>query len=206
MEPALSHGHNDEPDIELSPPPAEDDPTEPHQHPPSRLPSLQTLHVPVPSRQSHKFPRRDKQVVGLKDAGTILGSSWKARRREFLSASHEIVNNESADTILYGPKRTTLVETIEEKEKQLRAKENRNPISLLLLGNMAAFKVMLLYLISLETIITCALTAGLIIYWYNIGMGYEEAGEAETWSGGGMDFLLVGFAVTSPVSESRPLG
>ncbi len=154
--------------------------------------SLPPLPLSLPS--SRAFSTREK-VVGLKDAGT-LSSSWKARRNEFLRNS--CVTNVSTDTIAI-PKTTST--TIEDKEKNARDKENRNPFSLLLLGNLAALKVMVLYLISLETIITCSLTAWLIIFWYQLAQDHE--GKGQKWTGGSMDFIILAFAVISPVSKSR---
>jgi len=52
------------------------------------------------------------------------------------------------------------------------------------------------YLITLETIVTCLLTAGLTLYWY---FTYRDD---ENWQGGGMDFILLAFAVTSPISAA----
>jgi len=91
--------------------------------------------------------------------------------------------------------------TIEEKEKQVRANETKNPISLLLLGNLAAFKVMAFYLISLETVITCALTAGLVVHWYKVGLQQDKVDSNSTlaWTASSMDFIVLAFAVTRPV-------
>ena len=51
-------------------------------------------------------------------------------------------------------------------------------------------------MITLETILTCLLTAGLTLYWY---FTYKDDDE---WHGGGMDFILLAFAVTSPISAA----
>ena len=187
--------HKDQNDIESSQ--LKDDHTDDHTYRPI-IPLPFQIHPSSPRKPSRRQLRKEK-IIGLKDAGYI-SSSWKARRKEFLRESYGI--NASTDTI-YGPpaaSHTTtdpLIMTIEEKEKQVRAMENKNPLSLLILGNLAAFKVMIFYLISLETLITCALTVALTVFWYNIGM--EHGTEAHPWKGSGMDFIILAFAVTSPV-------
>jgi hypothetical protein len=138
--------------------------------------------VPFP----HPPYYRDK-VVGLKDARTL--SSARFHRQEFLRKEHE-----STDT-LAGPIRSA---TIEHKEKLAREGETTNPISILILGNLAAFKVMLFYLVTAETVGTCVLTAGMILYWYNYALEQEDG--LRPWTGNGMDFVVLAFAVTSPVS------
>ena len=165
-----------------------DDPTETHR--PKRL-----ALAPLPSLvHSHAFSHREK-VVGLKDAGT-LGSSWRARRQEFLQTSREV--NVSTDTIAVPTNNMT---TIEGKEEIARMKEMKNPIALLLLGNLAALKVVVFYLISLETVITCSITAYLIVFWYNLAMEHDTS--TTKWTGGSMDFIILAFAVISPVSMQK---
>lgn len=98
-----------------------------------------------------------------------------------------------------------MLTTIEDKEEIARSKEMKNPIALLILGNIAAVKVMVLYLISLETVITCSITAGLIVFWYNLAN--EHGDTAHKWTGGSMDFIILAFAVISPVSPcSKDIG
>ena len=86
--------------------------------------------------------------------------------------------------------------SVEALEATARSKVTRNPFYLLFLGNLAALKVMFYYLITLETIVTCLLTVGLTLYWYTT---YKDD---EDWEGGGMDFILLAFAVTSPISAA----
>jgi hypothetical protein len=52
------------------------------------------------------------------------------------------------------------------------------------------------YLITLETMLTCALTVALTLFWY-----YKYKDDPD-WQGGGMDFILLAFAVTSPISAA----
>ena len=134
------------------------------------------------------FPRFPEKVVGLKDAmteGSVSQTSWKLRRQQFLEASAASPN---ASTKLAANI------TVEEQEARVRAEQLKNPFTLLILGNLSALKVMGMYLISLETIISCGLTAGLTYYWYVYG------GRDGSWNGGTMNFILLAFAVTSPVS------
>ena len=161
-----------------------DDPTETHR-------SKRLALAPLPLTHSHAFLHREK-VVGLKDAGTL--GSWRARRQAFLQTSREM--NVSTDTIAVP---TNAFTTIENKEEIARMKEMKNPIGLLLLGNLAALKVMVLYLISLETVITCSITAYLIVFWHNLALEHDDTTK---WTGGSMDFIILAFAVITPVSLS----
>lgn len=47
--------------------------------------------------------------------------------------------------------------------------------------------------------ISCGLTAGLTIYWYT---AYDENSD---WNGGGMDFVLLAFALTAPISAAMTM-
>jgi len=143
----------------------------------------------------HHPPRRTfhrGNVVGLKDVAGKRSSVFY-RRQEFLNKHHS-----SMDTLPAGltPEAT---KTIEEKERLAREGEITNPLYLLFLSNLAAIKVMFFYLITAETIFTCMLTAGMIMYWYDYGLEDHE-GTSRSWSGGGMDFVVLVFAVTSPVN------
>ena len=63
----------------------------------------------------------------------------------------------------------------------------------------AALLVFLVYLITLETILSCALTIGLTLYWFH--QYQEEAGggadssstSSSTWNGSGLDWVVLGF-------------
>jgi hypothetical protein len=134
------------------------------------------------------LPQRREKVVGLKDGVFSSESSWTARRKEFIEA-HSSPSRKGSVAFAST--------TIEEKEAFARSMEVRNPCALLFLGNLAALKVMCFYLISLETIITCALTVGLTCYWYYYAL------DNPAWIGGGMDFIILAFAVTSPVSGTK---
>jgi hypothetical protein len=135
-------------------------------------------------------PPRDSKIVGLKDVATKSdGSNWNERRKEFVERS-----SRSAHGLNLSRKFGAF--TVEEKEAAARAQTLSNPFALLLLGNLAALKVMLFYLISVETVFTCTLTAGMTAYWFL----YAE--DNPDWDGGRMDFIVLAFAVTSPVSNS----
>jgi hypothetical protein len=151
----------------------------------------------VKTVQNVSKPRpTDHKVVGLKNvvmmnATTHSQGSWRANRREFLLEGKSTKNAPPG------------VISVEEKEAAARKGQLRNPILLFLLGNVAAFKVMFYYLISLETILTCCITAGLTVYWYNYAEEQERNGVS--WNGGGLDFIVLAFAVTSPVSHIPPM-
>jgi hypothetical protein len=85
---------------------------------------------------------------------------------------------------------------VEEQEEFVRIMQIKNPVLLLVLGFYSAFKVMFIYLINLATILSCALTVGLTLYWYEYGKSHGN------WNGGGMDYVLLAFAVTSPIAAA----
>jgi len=133
----------------------------------------------------------DRKVVGLKDYG--LGMSIRKKRREWQSSKS--VTGKSAKSAA-SENQKVKKPSVEELEEIARHKAVTNPFKLLFLGNLAALKVMGFYLITWETIITCGLTAGLTVYWY------ERYKDNSDWSGGGLDFILLAFAVTSPISAA----
>ena len=49
----------------------------------------------------------------------------------------------------------------------------------------------------METIISCAVTTGLTYYWF---YAYREG--VDIWSGSSMDFVLLAFALTAPISAA----
>lgn len=70
------------------------------------------------------------------------------------------------------PKRDYLSRTqkrgsIDDDEQYARSKVERRPFVLLIIGYWTAFKIFLYYLISLSSLLTCGLTVGLTIFWYN---------------------------------------
>jgi hypothetical protein len=52
--------------------------------------------------------------------------------------------------------------------------------------------------VTLETIVSCSITVGLTIYWY---YAFAEE-EGTSWNGGGLDFVLLAFALTSPITAA----
>jgi hypothetical protein len=48
----------------------------------------------------------------------------------------------------------------------------------------------------LETLLSCTITVGLTIYWY-----YAYKGDSN-WKGGGLDFVLLAFALTAPITAA----
>jgi hypothetical protein len=86
--------------------------------------------------------------------------------------------------------------TVEEIEDEARDGAMANPYKILYFSNLAAFKVMGVYLITLETIISTIFTVGLTLYWY---FAYE--GDV-TWTGTGLNFILLAFTITSAVTTA----
>lgn len=152
--------------------------------------------------QSFQARTADEKIVGLKNYG--MNQSTTNRRRNLwlgqnLDANPSFTVHQHQDSqTVHALNHTVLSSdpTIEELEDIARDRAETNPIKLLLLGNMAALKVMGFYLITLETIIVCAVTAGLTVYWY-----FTYQGDT-SWNGGGLDFILLAFAVTSPISAA----
>jgi hypothetical protein len=153
-------------------------------------------------------------VVGLKTAAKRLDARGRPRRREFLDAaaantsqwqlswtttpsqgpSHHQEQKPQQHRQQYLHNKNPL--SVEEQEEVVRSMQIKNPFALLVLGFYAALKVMMFYLINLETILSCALTVGLTFYWYDYGRTHEG------WDGGSMDYVILAFAVTSPIAAA----
>jgi hypothetical protein len=86
--------------------------------------------------------------------------------------------------------------SIEEAEAHAYKKQERNPFILFVSGNVAAIKVFFYYLITLDTILACSLCVGLTCYWFYANESNEK------WNGGGMDWIILGFAVVTPMASS----
>jgi len=56
--------------------------------------------------------------------------------------------------------------SIEEEEAYARKMQQKNPFLLFWEGTFAALKVFALYLITLDTIVSCVACVGLTMYWY----------------------------------------
>lgn len=56
--------------------------------------------------------------------------------------------------------------SVEEEEKFVRSKGVRNAFVLMLTGILAALKIFVYYLVTIETMMVLALTIGLTLYWY----------------------------------------
>jgi len=88
---------------------------------------------------------------------------------------------------------------LEDEEKYVRSKVENRPIILVIIGYYTALKIFLLYLISWSSIVTCALSVGLTIHWYTVLVERSAAG---TFVAIGMDWVILGFAVVTPLSLS----
>jgi len=58
------------------------------------------------------------------------------------------------------------MKSVEEQESDLRSRTARNPVFLMISGNVAALKIFLYYLVTIETMVVLVLTIGLTMYWY----------------------------------------
>lgn len=84
--------------------------------------------------------------------------------------------------------------SIEELEAEARQSVASHPLRLVILNTLAAIKVMTYFLITLETVVCSLVTTALVCYWY-----YTYQGDVK-WNGGMLDFILLAFAVVSPIS------
>jgi len=91
--------------------------------------------------------------------------------------------------------------SIEDQEDVVRSMQIRNPLILTILGFYAACKVMVFYLINVETLVACGISGGMTVYWYNYGT-YQTEVLGNEWNGGGMDYVILAFAVTSPIAAA----
>ena len=91
---------------------------------------------------------------------------------------------------------------LEDDEKYARSKVERRPFVLVIIGYYTALKIFAYYLISLSSLVTIALSVGLTVYWYNRFVNDPT----EQLSGSGMDWVLLGFAVITPLSLSVGIG
>ena len=70
--------------------------------------------------------------------------------------------------------------TIEQDEAYARKMQQRNAIVLFYLGCVAALKVFALYLITLDTLVSCFACVGMTMYWWLVSVS-EEAMVVQCW-------------------------
>mmetsp|Transcript_692 Transcript_692/g.798 ORF Transcript_692/g.798 Transcript_692/m.798 type:complete len:451 (+) Transcript_692:211-1563(+) len=80
-----------------------------------------------------------------------------------------------------------------ERERIIRAKANKHTI---IRSSIASLLVFCVYLITLETVLSCALTLGLTLFWYYTKKASED------FVGGGISWIVLGFAVVTPITVS----
>mmetsp|Transcript_2681 Transcript_2681/g.6195 ORF Transcript_2681/g.6195 Transcript_2681/m.6195 type:complete len:644 (-) Transcript_2681:688-2619(-) len=130
----------------------------------------------------------DSKVVGL---GTAA---------RYSAGYHEKHDNDLSASLASRHKRNSisnLTKTIDDEEKAVRDNALTDPFKIMIIGNIAAVKVFGVYLITLDTILSISLSIGLTCYWYFTNI---EASDTGSWSGAGMDWVLLGFAVVTPLS------
>ena len=71
-----------------------------------------------------------------------------------------------------------------ERERIIRAKANKHTI---IRSSIASLLVFCVYLITLETVLSCALTLGLTLFWYYTKKASED------FMGGGISWIVLGF-------------
>jgi hypothetical protein len=147
---------------------------------------------------------RDRKIVGLKQFG--MSKSTYEKRQEFRTAKHSNhqMHPQLSHPSLRGGREGEAASvfsmpvprvSIEEMEDEAREQTLTNPVLLMFLGLESAVKVMSYFLITLETVVTTLATVGLTCMWY---FRYRDD---PTWSAG-LDFILLAFAVVSPISAA----
>lgn len=124
---------------------------------------------------------RDEKVVGLGDG---------ARR-----ALHP-ADMEGSKKVRYEKYHGNI--PLQEDERYARSKVETRPVVLVMIGYYTALKIFVYYLISLSSVITVGLSVGLTIYWYD----RFQNDPSNNLTGTGMDWVLLGFAVITPLSLS----
>lgn len=84
--------------------------------------------------------------------------------------------------------------TIEEHEKKVRHDNKSWFLTRFTTTLIAATLVFFFYLITLETLVSCAISVVLTFYWY------EKKETNQNVSGSGMDWVVLGFAVVTPIT------
>ncbi|CAB9526641.1 protein Hydra magnipapillata [Seminavis robusta] len=99
-----------------------------------------------------------------------------------------------------------LIENAAEQKASLEELEARvrqgvpNEFVTSILSIWASFKVLFIYLVTIETYIALAGSIGMTCYWYFTHK------DNTTWDGGGLSWVLVGFAVVLPMSNLVKMG
>lgn len=146
----------------------------------TKQPSVAYLDMLDPLKRRH----RDLKVVGLGEAAT---RSMNPNPRELLKGSKRIRYDKFNGDI-----------PLEDDEKYARSKVERRPIVLVVIGYYTALKIFAYYLISLNSLLTVGISVGLTVYWHGM-MVQDPTGQL---TGSGMDWVLLGFAVITPLSLS----
>ena len=84
--------------------------------------------------------------------------------------------------------------TIEEHEKKVRHENKSWFLTRFTTTLIAATLVFFFYLITLETLVSCAISVLLTFYWY------DKKEDNQNISGSGMDWVVLGFAVVTPIT------
>jgi hypothetical protein len=130
----------------------------------------------------------DSKVVGLGKA---------ARYSAGHHANTAIMDKDLSASLKSRKKRESVTQfqtRLEGEEMDVREHAMKNPCQILIVSGIAAVKVFGVYLITLDTILSMVLSIALTCYWY-----FTQS-PSTGWNGGGMDWVLLGFAVVTPLS------
>jgi hypothetical protein len=95
------------------------------------------------------------------------------------------------------PPEKLIDEKLLEREKAIREENIHNPILLAVVNIVSAFVAFMLHVVSLEMILSLVLTVSLTVYLFNKLVASPDALDASV-----MDFVLLSFAVVTPLSNS----
>ena len=134
-----------------------------------------------------KARKLDGKVVGLGEGARFAAAQNAHSAGQKMQSSHR---RASARRVR---------DDLGEEERAARDGAERaggGPLGLFVLGGYSALKVFAFYLVTVETVLSVLLSVGLTLAWY---LAYRDAEEG-AWNGGTIDWVLLGFAVVTPLS------
>ena len=134
-------------------------------------PSNVTPSFDISGAQDGVKPKKDKKSVKLNYAQKFdlknVGLGLGALRASMPSIETTKQRPDSHDDLDLEESRFDQSRNLEEDEKLVRNKSLKNPLWNFCRSSAAALLVFLVYLITLETILSCAFTVGLTLFWFH---------------------------------------
>jgi hypothetical protein len=139
----------------------------------------------MPTMMQQMIKSTPDQAIGLGNA--VNQKSFLRQRREFSSRN----KNDDHQSVVVGKS------SVEHMEARARKMAIRNSFALSFLHFYAGVKILITYLITLDSVVGCILTAGMTCYWF-FTTHQRTQGESNEWNGT-LSFVLMTFAVVSPI-------